>query len=109
MLQKKLSNKTNLSNSLLRVHRVVDSKINHVIERSFEESGVPFDIKIYSPERCLFEAHKYYKGLDPFFYCLKEYAQKFLDRKVPGNSFDVILKINKKIGREIIELLMMEI
>ena len=67
----------------------------------------PFKIKIYSPERCLFEAYKYYKGLDSYFYCLKEYKDKYLDKSNPGEQFDIILKINKKVGREIIDLLMM--
>lgn len=102
-----ISNTNNLKNELLNVHRVVDSKINNVIERSFEDRGVPFKIKIYSPERCLFEANKYYKGLDSYFNSLKEYKDRYLDRSSPGEQFDIILKINKKIGREIIDLLMM--
>ncbi len=102
-----ISNKTNISNELLNVHRVVDSKINNVIERSFEDKGVPFSIKIYSPERCLFEAYKYYKGLDSYFYSIKEFRDKYLDLKNPGTQFDIILNINKKTGREIIDLLMM--
>jgi len=103
-----ISNKTNLSNELLMVHRVVDSKINGVVERSFKEHGVPFKIKIYSPERCLFEAYKYYKGLDSYFYALKKYKDKYLNKDQPGEQFDTILKINKKIGREIVDLLMMD-
>jgi len=35
-----ISNKTNLANELLSVHRVVDTKINNVIERSFENKGI---------------------------------------------------------------------
>jgi hypothetical protein len=102
-----ISNETNLSNELLNVHRVVSSKINNIIEKKFEDRGVPFKIKIYSPERCLFEAYKYYKGLDSYFYCLKEYKNKYLIHAHSGDQFDIILKINKKIGREIIDLLMM--
>lgn len=98
---------TNLSNELLEVHRVVSSKINNVVERSFEDFGVPFPIKIYSPERCLFEAYTYYKGLDSFYYCLKEYKSNYLNNKKPGDQFDTILKINPKVGRELIDLLMM--
>jgi len=103
-----ISRNTNLANELLNVHRVVDSKINNVVEKSFDDKGIPFEIKIYSPERCLFEAYKYYKGLDSYFYALKEYRSKFLSAKNPGEQFDIILKINRKIGREIIDLLMME-
>lgn len=103
-----ISRNTNLANELLTVHRVVDSKINNVLEKSFGEKGIPFKIKIYSPERCLFEAYKYYKGLDSYFYALKEYRRSFLSLKNPGEQFDTILKINKKIGREIIDLLMMD-
>lgn len=102
-----ISNETNLSNELLNVHRVVSSKINNVIKRKFEDRGVPFKVKIYSPERCLFEAYKYYKGLDPYFYCLKTYREKYLNQSNPDEQFDTILKINKKMGREIIDLLMM--
>lgn len=102
-----ISRDTNLANELLNVHRVVDSKINNVIERSFKERDLFFKIKIYSPERCLFEAYKYYKGLDSYFYALREYRSKYLDIKNPGEQFNTILKINKKVGREIIDLLMM--
>jgi hypothetical protein len=102
-----LSNKTNLSNELLNVHRVADSKMNNIIKRSFEDRGIPFEIKIYSPERCLFEAYKYYKGLDSYFYSLKEYKDKYLNQESPGEQYDTILKINKRVGREVIDLLMM--
>jgi len=102
-----ISNKTNLANELLSVHRVVDSKINNIIERSFDNKGIPFQIRIYSPERVLFEAHKYYKGLDSYFYCMKQYKKLYLNTSEPGNQYDTILKFNKKIGREIIDLLMM--
>ena len=40
-----IPNRTSLANELLEVHRVVDSKINNVIKRSFEEKGIPFEIK----------------------------------------------------------------
>jgi predicted transcriptional regulator of viral defense system len=103
-----IPNKTNLLNEMLNVHRVVEAKINGVVERSFEDKGVPFKIKIYSPERCLFEARKYYKGLDSYFYALKTYRDKYLDKAKPGEQFDIILRVNKKTGREIIDLLMME-
>jgi hypothetical protein len=102
-----ISNKTNLSNDLLNVHRIIDSKINNVIMRSFIDKAIPFDIRIYSPERVLFEAYKYYKGLDSYFYCMKQYKNLYLDKKNPGIQFDTILKINKKIGREILDLLSM--
>ncbi len=102
-----ISNKTSLGNELLNVHRVVESKITNVEERSFEDKGIDFKIKIYSPERCLFEAYKYYKGLDSFFYSLKQYKKKYLNKSSPGDQFDTLMKINKKIGREILDLLMM--
>lgn len=102
-----ISNKGNLANELLNVHRVVDSKINNVVERSFIDKGVPFLVKIYSPERVLFEAYKYYKGLDSYFYCIKQYRKQYLNLESPGEQFNTILKINKKIGRSIIDLLMM--
>lgn len=98
---------TNLSNELLDVHRVVKSKINNVIKRDFKQKGIPFKIQIYSPERVLFEAYKYYAGTDAYFYALKKYQELYLKAKSPGTQYDLILKINKKIGREIINLLMM--
>ena len=42
-----ISNETNIVNELLNVHRVVSSKINNVIEKEFEDQGIPFKIKIY--------------------------------------------------------------
>lgn len=102
-----ISNETNLSNSMLRVHRVVPSKINNVIQLSFPDRGIPFEIKIYSPERTLFEAYKYYKGLDSYYYCMNEYVDKYLNLSKPAEQFETILKINKKVGKEILSLLHM--
>lgn len=102
-----IPNVTNLSNDLLNVHRVVESKISHVVKGKFEDKGIPFNIKIYSVERTLFEAHKYYRGSDSYFYALKQYSKLFLDKKNPGKQFNIILEINKKIGQEMIDLLNM--
>ena len=52
---------TNLKNALLNVHRVSPNKLDGIIKRSFEEKGIPFKVKIYSPERVLLEAYKYYR------------------------------------------------
>lgn len=102
-----ISNKTNLLNDLLNVHRVVDSKICSVIEKRFEDKGIPFEIRIYSPERVLFEAYKYYKGTDSYLYALSKYRELHLDKANPGIQFDSILKINRKVGHEMINLLQM--
>ncbi len=99
---------TNLSNDLLNVHRVSEMKINNVIERKFEEKGISFDIKIYSSERTLHEAYKYYKGSDSFYRALKRYRKYYLNKECPGEQYDMILSINKKIGRELVDFLVME-
>jgi hypothetical protein len=98
---------TNLSNELLNVHRVVETKINNVIERSFDNKGVPFKIKIYSPERTLHEAYKYYNGTDSFYYAIKQYRKLYLNTDMPGKQYDTILQIGKTAGREIMKLLAM--
>lgn len=98
-----IPNTTNLSNSLFEVHRVSEKKISHVVEKAFPEQGVPFEIKIYSQERSLFEAHKYFKGSESYYKAIKEFYNIHLNKSAPGNQFDIILKIHKKIGQEIIE------
>ncbi|MEZ4743639.1 MAG: hypothetical protein R3B45_14535 [Bdellovibrionota bacterium] len=104
-----IPNSMNLKNDLMNVHRVVPRKITNVEERSFESKGIPFDIRVYSPERTLFEAYRYYKGLDSYFYAIRKFAEFYLDRENPGKQFNLILKINKKMGQEILNLLQMEI
>lgn len=99
----------NLKNELMDVHRVVPRKITHVEERSFETKGIPFGVRIYSPERALFEAHKYYKGLDSFFYAIRKYSKIYLDREKPEKQFEQILAVNSKLGREILNLIQMEL
>lgn len=98
---------TNLSNELLAVHRVAESKINHVIERSFPEKGVPFDIRIYSPERVLHEAYKCFSLSDAFYRAIKRYRSKYLNTKRPADQYETILSINKTIGRKILNFLVM--
>lgn len=98
----------NLKNKLLNVHRVVESKIVEVAEKDFPDKGIPFKIRIYSPERVLFEAYKYCKGLDSFYYALKQYKKLYLNSESPGDQFHKILNFNKKAGQEILSLLEME-
>ena len=102
-----IDNKKNLANEMLRVHRVISSKINNIEHRSFKEKGIEFKLKIYSPERVLHEAHKYYSGLDSFYRAIKVYKEKYLKTEIQGDQFNTILKINKKIGKELINLLQM--
>ena len=98
-----IPNTTNLSNSLLEVHRVTAELISHVENRKFEEKGIPFKIKVYSPERTLFEAYKYYGvGTDAFIRVIKKYRNRYLNKKSPGKQYDIILSIDKKIGRELV-------
>jgi len=99
---------TNLSNGLVKVHRVVAKKINNIIKRSFKERGVPFDIKIYSAERTLHEAYKYYKGLDAFYFAIKQYRKLYLNKKNQGELYNTILSIDKKVGQEILNYLAMD-
>lgn len=94
-----------LRNELLDVHRVVERKITSVIEKSFDHKGIPFKVKIYSPERTLFEAYKYNKGLDSYFYTINQYKKIYLNKDFPGDQFTEILKYNKKIGQDILNLL----
>lgn len=103
-----IPNSMNLLNELLNVHRIVSSKITNVVNRKFENKGVVLPVNIYSPERVLFEGYKYFKGLDSYFYCLKQYKSLYLNLESPGDQFNSILKINKRIGREIVDLLIME-
>lgn len=100
---------TNIKNELMNVHRVVESKIQGVIERAFEKKDINFKIKIYSPERCLHEAFKIYKGTDSFNYVIMKYCEFYLDRNSPGDQFDEILKHNKKVGRELIDFINLQI
>ena len=98
---------TNLSNPLLRVHRVNPNKIIGVTQRSFENKGVPFKVKIYSPERALHEAYKYYHLTDSFYRALKRYRNMYLDTTSPGKQYEEILSINKKVGEIIVNFLKM--
>lgn len=98
----------NISNELLNVHRIVKSKINNVIKRDFKEKGINFNIKIYSPERVLHELYKYSKGTDAFYRGIKEYRRSYLNIDLPGEQYNVILSINKKIGQEIVNYLLMD-
>ena len=103
-----IPNTTNLSNSLLEVHRVTAKRISHVENRKFEEKGIPFKIKVYSPERTLFEAYKYYGvGTDAFIRAIKNYRNLYLNKKSPGKQYDVILSIDKEVGRELVNFLSM--
>lgn len=103
-----IPNNTTLRNSLLEVHRVSYEKINHVIEKSFEEKGIPFKIKIYSPERVLFEGYKYYGKTDAFFRTIKRFRSKYLDVTFPAKQYQIIKSIDKKIGNEIVQFIIMD-
>lgn len=103
-----IPNTTNLETSIFNIHRVSPSMINSVVKKCFKENGVPVEIKIYSPERTLHEAYKYYgKGTDAFIRAIKRYRGKYLNKRNPGEQYDKILKINKKVGIAIVELLRM--
>ena len=97
----------NMKNDLFEVHRVSPEKINHVMVKSFEDRGIVFPIKIYSPERALFEAYKYYGGTDAFYRVIKRYSSMYLDRKSPAKAYETIREINKTIGSKILSLLVL--
>ncbi len=97
----------NISNELLNTHRIVKTKINNVILRDFKEKGINFDIQVYSPERVLHELYKYTKGTDAFFRGIKQYRKLYLNLDSPGEQYNTILGINKKIGQEIINYILM--
>lgn len=99
---------TNLKNALLNVHRINPNKLDGIIKRSFEEKGVPFKIRIYSPERVLHEAYRYYRLSDSFYRALKRYRKLYLDTKKPADQYAEILRFDKKIGTTIINFLKME-
>lgn len=103
-----IPNTTNLETSIFNIHRVSPKMINCVVRKSFKDTGVPIEINIYSTERTLHEAYKYYgKGTDSFIRAIKRYRGKYLDKSSPGEQYDKILKINKKVGMAIVELLRM--
>lgn len=94
-----------MKNQLFEVHRVSPERINNVMVKSFEDKGIIFPIKIYSPERALHEAYKYYGGTDAFYRAIKRYSTMYLDRKLPAKSYEIIRSIDEKVGQKIIELL----
>ena len=99
---------TNLRNSLFSIHKVRYKALEPIIERTFPDQGIHFKIKIYSPERALFEALKYYGKTDAFFRVLKRYRSHFMQKDKPGNSYAEILKIHPIKGRLIVDFLSME-
>ena len=94
-----------LKNELFETHRVKKEKINHVIEKAFEDRNIPFPIKIYNPERAMHEAYKYYGKTDAFYRAIKKYSSKYLDRKSPGVQYQTIKEIDSKVGAIIVDLL----
>jgi predicted transcriptional regulator of viral defense system len=100
-----IPNTNNLRNKLLKVHRVKKEKINNVVIRAFEDQSIITKIKIYSPERALHEAAKYYGKGENFLKAIRRYGKDYLNRKNPGEQYDAILKINKKVGMEIVNYL----
>jgi hypothetical protein len=103
-----IPNTTSLSNALLKVHRVHPDKIKGDIYRSFEDRGVSTKIRIYSPERILHDAYKYFKLSDSFYRALKRYRKNYLDKKSPAKQYSEILSFDKKIGTTIVNFLQME-
>ncbi|OUR95753.1 hypothetical protein A9Q84_14725 [Halobacteriovorax marinus] len=99
-------NTTNLTTSIFNVNRVSKSQYTEIVEREFPDFGINRKIQIYSPERVLFEAYKYYgEGSDSFIRALKRYRSKYLDIKRPSTQYDQIMSINKKVGGIIIQVL----
>jgi hypothetical protein len=103
-----IANTTNLKNALLNVHRVAPSKLEGITQQSFVTRGIPFKIKIYTPERSLHEAYKYYRLSDSFYRALKRYRRSYLNAKNPAKQYDEILHFDNKAGSIIINFLKME-
>lgn len=93
----------NLKNRLLKAHRIQPEKINGVITRKFEDRNIKTPIKIYTPERALHEANKYYGRTDAFYRAIKRYENNFLNRKEPGEQYDQILSFGKTTGQQLIQ------
>ena len=98
---------TNLKNNLLNVHRVSPKVIDGVEARDFKDKGVPFEVKIYNPQRVLHEAYKYYHLSDSFYRVLKRYRRYFLNVDKPAKQYDEIFKFDKKVGTIIVNFLKM--
>ena len=101
-----IPNTTSLKNSLLKVHRVHPRKIFDVEMRKFE--SLPVAVKVYSPERALYEAYKYSDQSEIYFRALKRYRSHFLSKKNPGDQYDLINKIDQKLNSRILRDLIME-
>jgi predicted transcriptional regulator of viral defense system len=101
-----IPNTTDLKNSLLKVHRIHPRKIFNIEMRKFESLPVP--IKIYTPERALYEAYKYSDQSEIYFRAIKKYRSHYLDKLHPGNQYDKISKIDKKLKSRILRDMIME-
>lgn len=97
---------TNLKNALFKIHRVSPQMIFEVEKRKFE--SVPVELKIYSPERALFEAYKFGDRSEVYFRALKRYRSHYLDKRRPGPQYDRIKIIDKKLKARILRDLVME-
>jgi hypothetical protein len=94
-----------LKNDLFSVHRVKRENINNVVNKSFKDQSIIKKIKIYSPERSLHEAYKYFYGTDIFYKAIVRYRKNYLNRASPGAQYDTILKVNPVSGSKTVELL----
>jgi hypothetical protein len=101
-----IPNTTSLKNPLFKVHRVHPRKIFDVELRKFE--SLPVKVRVYSPERALYEAYKYSDQSEIYFKALKRYRAHFLNKVRPGDQYDLISKIDKKLNSRILRDLMME-
>jgi predicted transcriptional regulator of viral defense system len=97
---------TNLKNDLFEVTRVHPDKIFEVIEKTFQ--GVPIKIKIYSPERCLYEAYKFGDRSEIYLRALKRYRQAFLRIGKEAFQYKKIELIDKKLKSKILRDIIME-
>ena len=65
-------------------------------------------MRIYSCERCLFEAYKYGAESEIFYRSLKRYRSKYLNKDTPGEQYKIIAEVDKKLGSDILRLLTIE-
>ncbi|MDH4467510.1 MAG: hypothetical protein QE271_05580 [Bacteriovoracaceae bacterium] len=101
-----IPNSTNITNTLIRAHRVHPKKIFDVELRAFP--NVPIKIKIYSPERTLFEAYKQGDSSETYYKAIKKYRRFFLDKKKPAVQYEKIRRVDEILGVRILRDIIME-
>ena len=93
-----------IKNQLFNTHRIIIRKIMYVINKEIQE----IIVKIYSPERTLYEAYKQGKNSETFYRALKRYRTLYLDKETPAKQYNIISNIDSEFGSDILRLLTIE-